>query len=48
MTQLEPHCADCGTPVSTGSLCAACEQDRSMQLAEVDETPTARAIRGEI
>ncbi len=37
MTQLEPHCADCGSPIPAGELCSACDQDRTMQLAEVEK-----------
>lgn len=44
---LDLQCPDCGAPVSSNALCAACEQDREMQLAEVDDSEAAKVIRGE-
>lgn len=48
MTQLEPHCPDCGRPVATDTLCSACEQDREMEVAQIDGTDAARVIYGEV
>ena len=35
MSQLEQRCEDCGRPVASRALCAACEQDRMMQQSEL-------------
>ena len=44
---LELQCPDCGAPVSSEALCAACDQDREMQRAEVDDSEAAKVIRGD-
>ena len=39
MSELQPRCLDCGRPIAQRSLCAACEQDRVMQQAELASRP---------
>lgn len=38
MSPLEPRCPDCGRPVPDADLCAACEQDRAMQEAQLPQS----------